>query len=146
MSETYFQKWYSNNKGKFNASRKSRYHSDPEYREQAIARAREYRATRRREAPETHEPKIIMHNGHEVRVFRIGAVASMIGASTGFIRKMEAMGVIPIPTVESAHRFYTEAQVSLLRDLVQELFKHPINSAARAQALEEQRAIINHNW
>lgn len=146
MSDPYFKKWYGKNSKKLSEERKARYHSDPEYREQAIQRAREYRATRTRTSVPTAAQRMVVVDGKEVEVFRIGQVTDTIGASAGFIRKMETAGVIPKPKIESAHRYYLAHQVTLLKNFVAEVFQYPINSAARSDAIEKQKTLIHKSW
>lgn len=145
--ETPYQRWYKNNKESHNRLRRSRYHSDADYREDQVERARAHRRSKATEVRAPREDsKLIIHEGNEIRVYRIGAVSVMIGASDQFIRKMESQGVIPATTVKSAHRYYTENQVGLMRELVEALFSVPINSKAREQALEEKRAKLHQYW
>jgi DNA-binding transcriptional MerR regulator len=55
--------------------------------------------------------------GNNKEVFRIGKVAEMIGRSDQTIRDWEETGIIPKPIVQSAHRYYTQSQVIMLREL-----------------------------
>ena len=53
MSESYFSKWYEENKQKLSERRKNRYANDPEYAERQREAARRYRARKRAERSKT---------------------------------------------------------------------------------------------
>lgn len=113
-----FKMWYTVNKDKLSEKRKQLYHSDPEYRK----KNNETSAKWRKEHPapsRAGESRFKKYKGATIEVFRITAVAEMIGRSDQTIRGWEADGVIPKPLIESAHRYYTKKQIMLMRELAE---------------------------
>lgn len=141
-----FSKWYANNKEKLAKARSDKYHSDPEYRQKALESAARYRekASRDTEAVEPQHFRDI--DGVRREVFRIGAVAALIGRDEQTIRLWESRGVIPKPSAPGIHRYYTEHQVSLLKGLCAELGSNRYDAPSVQEGLDRQRSIIFSNW
>lgn len=113
---TYFSRWYEANKEKLSAERKAKYNNDAEYRQASLQKAAEWRAKNPR-VSRVGVPSKRMSNGVLTEVFRITAAGKMIGRSDQTIRDWEDEGIIPPPTVVSAHRFYTRNQIELMKEL-----------------------------
>lgn len=111
-----YRSWYEINKEKLSARRKQRYQQDKEYREKALSRASDWRANNPTPS-RAGEARIKVVNGTEMRCFRITETSQMIGRSDQTIRDWEEKGIIPKPSVEGVHRFYTYPQVVLMREL-----------------------------
>ncbi|QCG76664.1 putative DNA-binding domain protein [Vibrio phage vB_VcaS_HC] len=104
------RKWYADNKDDHNAKRRSRYESDPEYREKAKEQAR-LSAQKRREA----NPSVtgVYHrelNGVQVQVFKASEVAEEAGINVRTLKADEKAGKIPSMSFEGRHRVYTSQQ------------------------------------
>lgn len=114
--ESPFKKWYSTNKESLSDTRKARYKNDAAYREEVLERQRKYREDHPTPS-RAGESRIKTVNGKKVEVFRITEAGTMIGRCDQTLRDWEAKGIIPKPTVQSAHRYYTKFQVTLLKEL-----------------------------
>ena len=144
--KTGFARWYEENREAHNAARRKRYKSDKAYREEINLKAAEYR----RENPAPSRAGLSSMKtvgGKLVRVYRLGEVAKMIGRSQQTVRKWEAEGYIPKPSITSAHRFYTDHQVKLLSelaDLIEVTWKG--NREVFTTVVAAKRAEISANW
>lgn len=138
-----FKDWYERNKTAFNKRRAEKYAKDPAYREKAAARQREYRlrnpTTRKRE-----NTRVV--NGVEVAVTRIGDVAKIIGRSEQVIRLWEKRKLIPPPTVQGSHRYYTENQIALLSSLAEAFNEVRYKPAIRTQVISKKSAEVFLLW
>lgn len=108
--------WYERNKAALSERRRKKYQTDEDYRQNVISRQREYRSNN---PPPSRAGKsnYRLVAGNKVEVFRIGRVGEIIGRTDQTIRDWEASGLIPKPSVESAHRYYTKKQVQMLKEL-----------------------------
>lgn len=140
---TGFKKWYDANKAEFNRKRKERYAADPERREQAITRQREYR---RNNPTRSRATSTRMVNGKAREVFRIGAVAEHIGRTEQVLRLWESKNLIPKPTVKSAHRYYTAMQVALLKGLAEVMDEVRYKPSIREEAISKQSSVVHSLW
>lgn len=104
-----FRDWYERNRKELNRKRRLRYHTDPEYRDKQITRARE-----------DYEEKSTNRVKSDRRVFKskgaklisIGRLADALGRKVMTVRKYHTMGVIPQPTHFDSRgwRLYTADQ------------------------------------
>ncbi|QQO38253.1 DNA binding protein [Vibrio phage vB_VpaS_VP-RY-9] len=116
--------WYDKNKKEHNAKRRSRYHTDPEYREKVQERARE-RARKLREERKGEIPRIYrVVNGKEIEVFKHSDIANDCGVTTRQMKNDEANGIIPRMTFEGRNRVYSAEQ----RDLLVAFYNQDISS------------------
>lgn len=111
----YFQEWYAKNKEKLRKSRRKRYMEDEEYRNKVRSHSAEWRRTH--PAPVRAPARSKVLNGVEVTAFRISEAAGQVGRSDQTIRDWEEKGIIPKPTIDKAHRFYTLGQIGLMKGL-----------------------------
>lgn len=140
-----FSKWYETNKDGFNVRRKQKYHSDPEYREKVIQRQRE--ARKKNPRPSTASDKHYRTiNGDQVEVFRIGHVVEAISRSEKTIRTWESEGLIPAPSIEGKHRYYTQEQVSLLKEFSELMEQVRYDKALREFAIQKKSGEIHEKW
>lgn len=149
MSDTneakYFHRWYEANKEGFNARRRMRYRSDPEYRDKLVERQREARAKHPRPS-QAKDYSIRVVGGSKKKVFRIGYVVEAIGRSEMTIRNWERKGIIPKPSVVSQHRYYTKRQVKLLKELSELLTQVRYNPKLRDFAIHQKSNEIYGMW
>lgn len=131
-----FKQWYVANGDKLNETRKSKYHSDPTYREKVLAGNRASREKRRADtADERREERKAVRVKTASRPFKtvksrigkstqelftIGALALALGCSIQAIRNWERDGIIPEAKLrsdkgESGDRLYTQAQIESIR-------------------------------
>lgn len=108
-----FNDWYARNAADFNAKRRERYHSDPQSRALARARAASYRERAYSTVPEQRDG---MNTS--------ARVASQLKISPQTLRNWEARLLIPKARYGNAHRLYTDHQINLLRSMV----AHPTSS------------------
>lgn len=106
--------WYANNKEDHNTKRRSRYDTDPEYRERVKAQARESAKKRREENPTATGVYHRELNGEQVEVFKASQVAEEAGISVRTLKADEKAGTIPPMSFEGRHRVYTAQQKALL--------------------------------
>lgn len=135
--ETPYQKWYKANRETLNKERRSRYHTDPEYRQQVIERQRQYR---REAASRSREQR------QQEGIWRMAETAEQIGRSDQTIRLWEAKGLIPKPTLSGKHRRYTSHQVELMKMLADVLEAPYDNADAQRKAVAEARDEIHNKW
>lgn len=140
-----FQSWYERNKESMRQKRAEKYRNDPEYRQAALDRAAKQRASTPRTAAEKGQ-RFRVIDGKSVEVFRIGAVAEMIGKDEQTIRLWESRGVIPAPSAPGKHRYYTATQVSLLKGLCSVLGDNRYDAATCRDALADKSKEVYVNW
>ena len=143
--QTPFSKWYEAHKVGFNAARKAKYHSDPEYRESVLSRQRKSRKSKPREAPPS-EKAYREINGVQVEVFRMGYVSQTINKSEKTIRAWESSGLIPEPTIQGKHRYYTREQVKLLQHFSAVMDQVRYDRALREITIQSASANIHNEW
>ena len=144
-----YQRWYEDNKSTFNKARRSRYHTDPGYRDKVLRWNRESRQKKRASEEQEHRAEVqarrvvlptrrwktetmMLRKGStkvEERMFSIGALAEVLGRSIQVIRLWEREGVISKTPHRNAKgdRLYTAKQM-------QEILDH----LTRAGRLEDQ--------
>jgi hypothetical protein len=110
--------WYKKNSQKYNAQRKARYHTDPEYREKIQTIARESKRVR---TAKLEGSVFRVWDGKRILVHRIGAIAVAAGVNVDFIRRLEENGTIPKPSFSGTQRVYTQSQADLIRTLAYKL-------------------------
>lgn len=132
-----FREWYERNGDRLNEKRKSRYQTDPDYRQRVLQTNQESRAKRkkvalkqkrkRRERPVVAEPRWkvveLEIGGVLERLYSIGAVAESLGCSIQAIRLWERQGHIPKTEIRTGNgkngdRLYTQAMVEQLRGIL----------------------------
>ena len=139
-----YDKWYKANRIAYNKARRDKYNSDKDARDKAVKKQRDYRV-RTAGVPKMHFRKL---NGKKVEVFRIGEVSKAVGRDEQTIRKWEKAGIIPPPSVEGTHRYYTLKQINLMTevaDLIDQL-RSPKNHAALQIALEKKSKEVLAKW
>jgi len=84
------------------------------------------------------------------RTFRIGEVAEQVGVTTRTIRYYEELGLLAGGPRRSkgAHRYYTEADVSRLRELIRlrDLLGLSLEELVALAEAEEARAALRDQW
>ena len=144
---TPFGVWYDTHKDEFNEKRKARYDNDPDYRESVLQRQREYRRTHKSLVkPKPLVKKARNYNGRMVLVFRISHVSEAIGVSVQTIVAWEAQGLIPGTTVEANQRYYTNYQISLLKEFAKNTMRDRYNRVNRDQMVKEYSEQLHINW
>jgi hypothetical protein len=111
-----FRDWYDENAESLSEKRKKNYKSDPEMREAAKARAKDYR-DRRKQGERVQRVLQREYKGVLADVFSTGYIASELGASTTMLIKWEKKGWLPEPVFNEHHRLYTGKQKSLITEL-----------------------------
>ncbi len=147
QKKTPFKKWYEKNAAKLAEARKRRYQNDPEYRDAILKRQQSYRRNHpgASRAGESRLKKTA--SGQLVETFRIGEVAQMIGRSDQTIRDWEDAKLIPTPTIQSAHRYYTKQQVALMRELAQVIdIARSEGREVLGEAVAQKSREIHQNW
>ena len=130
---TAFDRWYSKNAGKLSEKRKTRYHSDPTYRQQAKDRAAKARSKK---------PQVVSPNK------KFGEVAELLEVSTVTLRSWKSKDYYPEPRREGRYVVFTTEQVDLLIGLREVFVKHLWNMKPEvAQTdLENTVRLIYANW
>jgi DNA-binding transcriptional regulator YiaG len=136
-----FKEWYDANGEKLNKDRRTRYHTDPEYRKQVLAQNKASREKRREATAEQKgaeraarkfkaktEPwktveitvKDKKRKPYQVTVFTVGALAAALGVSVQAVRLWERQGVIPKTPLRSGKgdRLYTVEQLEMMQELL----------------------------
>lgn len=128
------RKWYHGNADEYNAARREKYANDPEARQKAVDRAREYRARRRVGGMQEFKPlyryvnrlgnSCVYGAGTRVRVWTTGMVATSIGATPQMLRNWGRKGWIPLSQFSDTHRLYTNHQCRLIKRLAKFMVKY----------------------
>jgi DNA-binding transcriptional MerR regulator len=86
----------------------------------------------------------------EERALRIGEVAEQVGVTTRTIRYYEELGLLAGGAARSkgAHRYYTEADVTRLRELIRlrDLLGLSLEELVALAEAEEARAALRDQW
>src|SRR5438132_1182903 len=105
-----FKEWYEVNGDRLNAKRKSRYHTDTEYRKRVLETNQQSREKRKggsngsarkqrvRKEASHYKTVDVEINGVTEKMFTIGALAETLGCSIQAIRIWERQGLIPEAT------------------------------------------------
>jgi DNA-binding transcriptional MerR regulator len=139
-SSTYFKEWYRDNGDELNKSRRTRYHTDPEYKERILQQNREARKRRREEQMEEKQKRKSVQktrstnswksvnieledeNGNKVvtKMFTIGAVAKALDCSVQALRLWEKKKIIPETPFRysKGDRLYTKEQIEQFREVL----------------------------
>lgn len=112
-----FKDWYSRNAENLSGARHKRYRENPEVREAAKDRAREWRENRSAGA-KIERKSFAVINGKQVRVFTVGEIADEVGRSPSNLRLLISKGDLPSPTLPGVHRRYTTGEVSNIKSLL----------------------------
>lgn len=148
----YTPDWWQKNRDKINSGRNEKYAKDPDYREQAKKRSKNYRDRKR--AEREAEPVTIMVNGEERPAMTTQEVCAFADITTARIKYMQRAGYLPAALVTRPARLYTKRQAQLIRDLETFLRKHqdtlrgPSTSESEkvAQRLATKTATIETQW
>lgn len=97
--------------------RKYRYHTDPEYRAQALKRSAEYRERKRQERLANQKPPTLTIDGKEVPAVTVHDLLEEVGISKGRFKYFQRVRFIPKALVTHPVRLYTQNQVSLVAQL-----------------------------
>lgn len=130
----YYKVYWEQNRSEVLGKRKSRYDSDPAYRQGIIDRAkRRYWESRskqpvhEKQAPKsvmnvkfTHRARVILQGDKEVTVYKTAELARRCKITPQTVRAWEGRGVIPPATMidEKKRRWYSESYMNLLSGLV----------------------------
>lgn len=105
-----FRRYYDENREEYNLTRRTRYANDPEAREKAKQRSREYRQSNAPiERQLTRE-----YNGRNVQVFSTGQIAQEMGRTPQMLRNWDKADLIPDSVFPDKHRLYTKRQKSMI--------------------------------
>jgi len=148
----YQRDYYESHRDALSERRQERYRGDPAYRDEAIRRARDYRARKRQERerlreqgllppPRTSGPRTplrVLVNGEQTVAYTVGRVAQDLGRSKNTLNYWTRIGLLPPTPYRSPRgdRLYTEAMVLVLRFA---LGRRPRVSARDREFTEEVR-------
>jgi hypothetical protein len=139
-----WRNWYKNNKESYNANRKEKRDSDPDFRAKLAEKQKEYRQSKPPHDPD--QPRIKKIGGRKFQVFRIGDAATACNRSIQAIRIWEREGKIPKPSVPGGHRYYTHHQIDLLVEFSEVMDEVRYAPEVRAAAIEEKAKEIAAKW
>lgn len=120
----YTPEWWKTAKDRINRRRAERYAKDPEYREAAKRRAKEYRERKKKEKAEAKKAPTITLNGHEVPAVTTHQVCENLGITAQRIKYMQRAGYLPPALVTRPVRLYTKKQEGLIKLLEEFLRTH----------------------
>ena len=124
-----FTEWYDKNRQEFNAKRKNRYQTDPEYKERAKAAA-----AQRRQAV-----KASSRTGNSV-----ADVCEMLGVSPWLLSRWKTAGYIPVENLKGYQ--FTANQMQLLGALRDCMDANKGSGAEVMRKREEIVQVVHHNW
>ena len=143
----YNSDYYGKNKDAISVRRKAIYATRVDVREKAKAAAAEYRKLNPKPA-RSGTPIYKEVEGVLTQVYRIGRACLMAGISMQTLRKWESIGRVPPPlTIEGAtHRYYTEHQIILLKELAQTCSEVRYNALIRKKEVQLKSNEIHKSW
>lgn len=124
-----FTEWYDKNKQTLNDKRKSRYHTDPEYREKAKAAAAERRKL----------VKAANRTGNSV-----ADVCEVLGVSPWLLSRWKTAGYLPVDNLKGYQ--FTANQMKLLGTLRDCMDANKGSGAEVMRKREEIVQVVHHNW
>ena len=131
---TKYQEWYQRNKFLFNAKRSKKYRQDATYREQCLARQREY---------QMNEDNLVLKelpDQRKILVYRVGQLKK-VGITVAMIKEWEGRNLIPLSIfTNSQHRYYTPEQAELLKQL------YEVVESEDDEAISSQVEFVSNNW
>jgi hypothetical protein len=134
---TPFKKWYSKHKVEFAEKRKTRYETDPVYRQKALDRAHVYRKTVRQAAlppPSQY-------------TYTALALCEELDVPYNTMRAWRFRKLFPSPFKYRGLTYFTDAQALLLVKLQRFLMKYPRRRSPEAdKKLQDLVALIYANW
>ncbi len=140
MTDDAFNRWYKNHKKDFNDKRKSRYHTDPEYKKRVLAASRQTREDRRK--------GVVKSATSQSGVVNLSTLAEDLEISVWTLRNWMANDYFPRPQIEGGGLWFTPWQVALVQ-LIQ-FFMKDNNvrrlSAAQRQDLQKVLTYIHAHW
>ena len=112
----YNSKYYKKNKDTLLEKKRSRYHSDPEYRQRQIEAAREYRKNLRESRP----PPVVEYGESRAFAHSVGALAKRINRSVSTINHWQRHGTLPQTPfyTEGGHRMYTDDMITVVNQVL----------------------------
>ena len=132
---SYRGNWYQQNKQRLSEKRKKLYAENPEYREQRREASRRYRRGER-----TH------HTPADTPI-PLAEAAKRVGVGVSTIREWRRKKLFPEPTRHNRGFFFTENQVSLLKELKVVSRKYRMRpSKIKEERLQEVRALMSASW
>lgn len=137
---TSFQKWYGRNSENLSRKRKEQYANDPEFREKALARAKDYRNKKKNGHVAQKTTRYRNYNGTQQQVFTTGGVADSLGCGVTTIINWESKDWIPLPIFDEPHRFYLQHQVTLMKNL------HKAVETKKAKQIATAIEKVHDNW
>lgn len=111
----YTKEWWERNKQEVLDKRRSRYHSDPEYRQSVLDRSKRYREERKAKAAAT--PKTITINGKALKALTVAEVYKIAGIDAERLKYYQRQGYVPPALVSRPSRLYTVQQAEHIRQL-----------------------------
>ena len=132
-----FKKWYQAHKEEFAERRMNRYHTDPEYRKQALLRAQVYRKSVRQLAP----PPPAKY------VYDALSLVDKLDISYNTLRSWRFKEFFPAPFKYRGLTYFTAEQAELLMQLRKFMRKHPKRRSKAANVkLADLVSVIYANW
>lgn len=156
-----FKDWYKDNSTDLNKDRRSRYETDPDYRERVLetnraSRERQRQARLKEQAKAKKAKKVVVKKApwKEVSVetgaatpqklYTIGYLATALGRSVQVIRLWEKQGVIPPTPLKSAKgdRMYTPEMIDSIHEILEKKGRLKENTRGKRRPL---KAVIRLN-
>lgn len=161
----YFREWYRLNRDWVASRRKTRYRTDPDYREQCLERTRRYSAVRaaKRKAQQlarAHDPTpivrdltpigreidVVLPSGQKVKtlVYRVGEIQRRLQRSRASITNWLKHGILPKPRymTPSGFRLYTQDEIECIVQTYVDVGMH----AMVPGAIQVFRKLIGERW
>lgn len=127
---TPFTRWYQRHRDDYNARRRERYKTDPEYRERVLSHSRKSEFV-------THVPE---------NMVLIGEAAQSVGRNPYTLKTWEMKGFVPVALKINNCRVYTHQQVDLLKELAAFLDANHYLSKGYSNKLEQLKLHLWGAW
>ena len=138
-----YKKWYGDNSTEYNEKRRSRYATDPEYREMVKERARNAKRLKIKSMGGAIERT---WKGSKILVYRVGTACEKAGCVKAVLLDWENRGIVPPPVFGGKHRVYTQRQIDLIRELYDEVITAEGNYKEVAMIESTRRLYIKSQW
>ena len=146
MSREKYLRWYESKGEDYNKRRRTKYRSNPDYREKCLQNAREYRE----KITKGHKPirsKDIEWKDSYITVYSLGHVAAYVDRARISILRWEENGLIPVPVIPGKVRWYTENQCNLIGKLALVFNKYGnVSNDSKGRVLAARVAYIKSHW
>lgn len=132
------KEYYEKNREKIAEKRKQKYRDDPEYREEARRRAKEYKV----QNPVSRATVVVP----EKYTMTLVEAAAQLDVNISTLRDWMKLGMFPKPALYGNVYYLTESQFGLLQKLAEFISTYGARTALRSAEFAGLKDLITVNW